>query len=107
MIEVLFQPDQAAFEASAPTKLLIAARKAKTEIKFGCASCLCGTCAVRIIALNGELSPMRDNEKALLEKMKLLTDGTIRLACQARIMEGKVIVDLSFQNEYSPDVSNE
>ena len=107
MIEVLFQPDQVSFEAPAPTKLLVAGRKAQTDIRFGCASCQCGTCGVRIVDLKGELSPMRGNEKALLTKMKLVTDGTIRLACQARIIQGMVTVDLSFQNEYSPNVGFE
>ncbi|MFW7382071.1 MAG: 2Fe-2S iron-sulfur cluster-binding protein [Oligoflexus sp.] len=107
MVKAHFEPDQCSFKADGATKLLVAARKAKADIKFGCASCQCGTCGVRIKDLQGELSPMRDNEKALLAKMKLATDGSIRLACQARILEGEVTVDLSFQEEYSPDVGVE
>lgn len=100
---VIFLPQKQTFHGEGPTKLLLAGRRAKTDIRFGCASCQCGTCGVRIAELQGKLSPMRDNEKALLAKMKLAVDGSIRLACQARILEGLVVVDLNFQNEYSPD----
>jgi hypothetical protein len=40
----------------------------------------------------------------LLTRLKLNVDGTHRLACQARVMDGSVDVDLAFQDEYSPDV---
>ena len=35
--------------------------------------------------------------------MRLPVDGTIRLSCQARILDEDVKVDLDFQDQYSPD----
>ena len=75
--------------------------KNKIPIRFGCASCRCGTCAVRVSG-NGELSPMADNEKELLATMSLSTGGDIRLSCQARALDGTTEVDLDFQDEYDP-----
>lgn len=46
---------------------------------------------------------MGEDEKNLLEKMELPLDGTIRLACQSRILSGEVDIDLDFQATYSPD----
>lgn len=102
MPKVTFLPQNAAFNAEPNTKLLVTANRNKMPLRFGCAACRCGTCGVRV-AVNGELSPMKDDEKALLKRMGLTLDGTVRLACQTRIMAGEVTVDLDFQNEYSPD----
>jgi hypothetical protein len=38
----------------------------------------------------------------MLESIDLPLDGSVRLACQARILEGEIVVDLDFQNTYSP-----
>jgi hypothetical protein len=46
---------------------------------------------------------MRSDERALLERMGLPLDGSVRLACQTRAMAGEIAVDLDFQNTYSPD----
>lgn len=83
------------------TKILAAANRLKVPIRFGCASCRCGTCGVAVAG--GQLSPMRPDEKALLERMGLASNGTVRLACQARVVDGDVAVDLAFQDTYSPD----
>jgi ferredoxin len=48
------------------------------------------------------ISPMRGDEEALLKRMNLPLDGTIRLSCQSRIV-GDVSIDISFQDKYSPD----
>lgn len=104
MDKVKFLPSETEFTVpTLPIKLLVAARRAGVDIRYGCAACSCGTCAVEIKALDGEISEMQDNEKALLTRMKLATDGTVRLACQARLLSGDVTVDLSFQDTYSPD----
>lgn len=88
------------FEVQENTKLLVAATRNKVAIRFGCASCRCGTCGVAVEG--GVLSPMRPDEKALLEKMALALDGQVRLACQTRLMAGDLVVDLDFQDTYSP-----
>ncbi|SMF46301.1 2Fe-2S iron-sulfur cluster-binding protein [Pseudobacteriovorax antillogorgiicola] len=100
MPRVIFKPSGNVSEVPENTKILVAANRIKQDIEFGCASCRCGTCGVRI---RGSLSPMKANEKDLLEKMHLSLDGTIRLACQARVLDSDVEVDLDFQREYSPD----
>lgn len=106
MPSVRFEPTGKLYEGSEQAcKILLAARKAQVDIRFGCASCRCGTCAVEV--KSGVTSPMRDNEKELLERMKLPIDGSIRLACQAKVLEGQAVVDLSFQDKYSPDVGLE
>ena len=71
-------------------------------MRYGCVSCRCGTCAVRVNPA-ANLMPMADDERALLTNMNLPTDGSIRLGCQARIKDEKVEVDLDFQDQYSPD----
>lgn len=103
MPSICFLPDQSKIEVDENTKILVAARKAKVDIRFGCASCRCGTCAVRVSTGGGTLKAPKDNEIHLLQEMNLPTDGSIRLSCQARVMSGELEVDLNFQNEYSPD----
>lgn len=101
MPKVTFTPANTSSEVPENTKILVAANKIKQDLRFGCASCRCGTCAVRV---TGKLSPMKENEKKLLEDMKLPTSGDIRLSCQARVEDEDITVDLDFQNQYSPDV---
>ncbi len=100
-MRIIFLPGDQTIEVDSGTKLLVAARRAGTKIRFGCASCRCGTCAVLIGA--GEVSVMEDDERALLRSMQLPTDGTIRLSCQARTTNSDLTIDLDFQNRYSPD----
>jgi ferredoxin len=103
MPTIRFLPQGVAFEVEENTKLLVAANRNRIPIRFGCASCRCGTCGVKVEAARGALSDMKDPEKQLLSRMGLATDGTVRLACQTRLMKDKVTVDLDFQNTYSPD----
>jgi ferredoxin len=103
MSKITFLPGQESAEAIADQKLLVTARKNKIQIRFGCASCRCGTCGVEI-SDPAAFQPMRQDEEALLTRMKLPTSGTVRLACQARAT-GTVdtTVDTSYQDSYSPD----
>ena len=104
MPKVVFQPSGHRSEVEPNTKLLVAAIRAKAPIRYGCASCRCGTCGVRIDQGRDALKPMTSNERDLLERMGLATDGHIRLACQARLIgDQEVVVDLQFQESYSPD----
>ena len=102
MPKLIFTPVGANVEVESNTKILAAANRNRVIMRFGCASCRCGTCAVKVSAPDN-LSPMKSDEKNLLERMKLDLDGTVRLACQARIMQAEVTVDLDFQDTYSPD----
>jgi len=102
MPKLIFTPIGVDFDVESNTKILAAANRNKVVMRFGCASCRCGTCAVKVSAPEN-LSLMKDDEKNLLERMKLDLDGTVRLACQARIMQSEVSVDLDFQDTYSPD----
>jgi ferredoxin len=104
MPTVRFLPQQLSFEVEPSTKLLVAANRNKLPIRFGCASCRCGTCGVKVAPVDDDtLSPMKDNERELLSRMRLPVDGSGRLACQARILAREVDVDLDFQHTYSPD----
>jgi len=102
MPRVTFVPAQKSAEVDANTKLLLCGRKAGAEVRFGCASCRCGTCGVKILAGVEQISPMKPDEEKLLKRLKLVTDGSVRLACQARAM-GDCVVDLDFQDTYTPD----
>lgn len=101
MPKAKFLPTGNEIEVATNTKVLVAANRSKTPLRFGCASCRCGTCAVAVGG-PGLLSPMEPPETALLGKMGVRVDGTVRLACQARLIEGDVTVDVKFQDEYDP-----
>lgn len=101
---VVFKPVGTQVDVEPGTKVLVAAVRGRVPIRFGCSSCRCGTCGV---AVKGALSPMRDDERALLTRMGLTTDGSARLACQARVQDSEVAVDLDFQATYSPDEGDE
>ncbi|MBC7530467.1 MAG: (2Fe-2S)-binding protein [Oligoflexus sp.] len=103
MPRIEFRPDNRSAEVDEKTKILLCARKAGVAIRFACASCRCGTCAVRILDGKDNLSPMKEDETKLLTRLSLPADGTVRLSCQTRIM-GDCVVDLSFQNEYDSDI---
>ncbi len=102
MAEFVFKPSNKSVSVNTGCKILVAARKGKIKMRYGCVSCRCGTCAVRVEPA-ANLTPMADDERALLASMHLPTDGSIRLGCQTRIKEGQVDIDLDFQDQYSPD----
>ncbi|MGE0171148.1 MAG: 2Fe-2S iron-sulfur cluster-binding protein [Oligoflexales bacterium] len=103
MPTVIFLPSGIRSEVDDNTKILLAAKKAKVDIRFGCAACRCGTCGILLKDGRANLSEMKENERELLERINLTTDGTVRLACQARILKDTATVDLDFQNTYSPE----
>ena len=105
MPKINFNPNKISTEVVVDTKILLAARKALVPLRFGCASCKCGTCAV-LIDQPAALSEMKDGERDLLARMKLVIDGSVRLACQAKVLSD-VTVDISFQDTYSPDDGDE
>lgn len=106
MPRIEFEPSGKTADVEDKTKVLVGARRLGLQIRFACASCRCGTCAVRIVEGKDQISPMKDDEKKLLGRLSLPLDGTIRLACQSRV-SGDCKVDLSFQNEYDSDIGLE
>ena len=101
-VSVKFIPANITVEVRENFSILLAAIRNKIKIRYGCAACRCGTCAVELEP-SGKLSQMQDKELELLKKMKLPTDGRIRLSCQTKVLEGPVVVDLTYQEKYSPD----
>lgn len=102
MSKLVFLPQNISIDVEANTKILAVAIRNKIPIRFGCAACQCGTCGVSL-KVEGEVSEMKANEKLLLTQMQLPTDGTVRLACQTKVISGLVQVDLNFQTQYDPD----
>ncbi len=102
MPKITFYPPGIAVTAEPNTKVLAAANRNKISLRFGCSACRCGTCGIAVSG-DGTLTDMKDDERKLLRRMELPLDGTVRLACQARILAGDVNVDLTFQDSYSPD----
>lgn len=101
MPKITFEPGHLEVEVDSGSKVLLAAKKAKAPLRYGCAACRCGTCAVEV-SPSASISPMRGDEEALLKRMNLPLDGTVRLSCQSRVV-GDVSIDISFQDKYSPD----
>jgi ferredoxin len=87
---------------SPDSKILAVAIRNKVQIRYGCGALRCGTCGIKVRCQSDQLSPMKDDEKAMLEKLRLTTDGTVRMACRTKILLGEVEVDLDFQHSYSP-----
>jgi len=102
MPKISFEPGHGCFEVNENTKVLAAAVKNKVDIRYGCGACNCGTCAVKV-SPRFKFSAMDILERDLLKKMTLPIDGSIRLSCQAKVLDSDVEVDLSFQDKYSPD----
>ena len=101
MPKLIFTPMNVEIDVAVDTKILAGALKAKVPIRFGCGSCRCGTCGVAV-GQPKNLRPMADDERGLLTRLKLPTDGTVRLACRSRILKDSCNVDLDFQDTYSP-----
>jgi ferredoxin len=103
MAKITFMPSNVTVDAVDGQKLLVTARKNKIGIRFGCASCRCGTCGIKT-TVSGAFYPMLEEEKKLLLRMKLPIDGEVRLACQAKTTATvDSIIDVGFQDTYSPD----
>ena len=102
MAQVKFLPGGESIEVNDGSKLLAAAVKAKVDIRYGCGALRCGTCAIKVVLAEGEISFLTPDEKAMLERLKLPVDGSVRMACRAKANSGKFELDLSFQDTYSP-----
>jgi ferredoxin len=101
MATVTFLPTGERGTATSGTKILAVALRNGVHIRYGCSACRCGTCGVSISNASA-VSPMQEGELALLTQLGLSVDGAVRLACQCRVLEEDITVDLSFQQTYSP-----
>ena len=101
MPSYIFLPSEKRVEVKIGDKIVFSACEHKIPMRYGCVSCRCGTCAVEVDK-PGNFSPMDEDERQLLARMQLPTDGSVRLGCQAKIAQGEVRVDLAFQKKYSP-----
>ena len=101
-VEVKFIPENITVKVQKNFSILLAAIRNKIDIRYGCAASRCGTCAVAI-EKTSKVSKIQENELHLLKKMNLPLDGSVRLSCQTRVLEGPLVVDLSYQKKYSPD----
>jgi ferredoxin len=97
MARLVFKPSGRELEVEANTKILVACTDYNIEIVYGCGAGRCGTCGVRVEG--GEIKEMLNSERELLTKRGYPVDGSVRLACQARAMDGKITVDIGFQSE--------
>ena len=103
MPKITFLPQEQSVTVASNVKILAAAIKHKIAIRYGCGACRCGTCGVRIVGDLSGLSPMANDERGLLARMNLQTDGSKRLACRSKVIGGTTVVDLDFQSSYSPE----
>lgn len=62
---------------------------ASIPLKFGCCQGQCGTCAIKLISGEENLSPKTKQEKETLSRLKLESH---RLACQCAL-RGDVVID--------------
>lgn len=104
MPKILFiqHGEETVVEVKDNTKILAAAIRNKIPIRYGCAACSCGTCAVKVSKPDGVTS-MDSDEKNLLEKIQLDASGEIRLSCRTKVLAEDLTVDLDFQDTYSPE----
>lgn len=91
MIEVEFQPEDRRAWVRAGSTLLAAAEAAGVDLATGCTEGMCGTDCVGVKADPGSLEPADGSELGSLERMGLDPES-FRLACSARVREGRVLV---------------
>lgn len=87
---VFGEGDEVEIEGYDQLNLLAHGQIAERSLQSRCGGqCECSTCRVELVS--GELSPMREPERELLERVKA-NDGKTRLACQAFPASSIVIV---------------
>ena len=89
MPKVNFKDDDLIVEAEIGANLKEAAQAEGASIPFGCEQGVCGTCLVKIVEGEENVSDVSDQEKETLESMG--AEPGERLACQCQI-EGDITV---------------
>ncbi|MGB1253704.1 MAG: FAD-dependent oxidoreductase, partial [Candidatus Promineifilaceae bacterium] len=90
-VEVTFAPDETAAQVSTGKTLLEVAESSGLPIEPGCRMGVCGADPIVVLKGAENLSKMRDDEQATLERLGLSGNG--RMACVSRI-NGDVTVSL-------------
>ena len=92
MPKITFTPSNQSVEVNDNAKILAAAIRSKIVIRYGCASCRCGTCGVKIANFanlsDRSLSPMREDEKEYLQDYSLIllkNDDRIRVPMKEKV----------------------
>lgn len=94
MPSITFQPEDKTFEVLENTKVLAVAVKNKVEISFSCGACQCGLCFFNVEG-NAQLSEIEPEEKKMLGLLDHPTDGSVRMACKTKILNGNLVANLS------------
>ena len=102
MPKIVFLPEGKQIEVPPSMKILAGAIRNKINIRYSCGACQCGSCGIAV-KVEGEVSPMEEEERKMLISLGLVTDGTVRMACRTKVLAGTVTVDLDFQQTYSPE----
>jgi len=91
MGEIVFEPSKKVSRVESPRTILDMAREAGLSIRADCGCLgLCGKCVVKVLSVEGELSPPTQSEISILGRQRL--DEGYRLACQARLLRGRATV---------------
>ncbi len=88
-----FEDDQKTLQVEASQPLTKICDQHPVSILFGCRSVACGTCMIEVLSGMDNLSPMREEERILLDI--LAPEHTnLRLACQC-VVQGDVQIKVA------------
>ena len=91
MPTLTFDKQQRSLQVKEGTELLrLPYLDSTVPLKFGCCQGQCGTCAIKVLVGEENLSPKTKQEKETLHRLKL--DQSYRLACQCAL-RGDVVID--------------
>jgi phenol hydroxylase P5 protein len=91
MAKVTFTPNEQTEEVADGAELREVCEE-KFNIPFGCKDGICGTCRIRVTEGDNNLSPKNEKETDMLPD-----HDNERLACQAQIKSGKIVMDDGYE----------
>ena len=83
-----FEDDQKTVQAEASQPLTKICDEHPASILFGCRSVACGTCLIEVMSGMDNLSPIKDEERILLDIL-VPDNPNLRLACQC-VVQGDI-----------------
>jgi 2Fe-2S ferredoxin len=93
MPSITFHPGDLRVDCEQDESVFDVGRRAGIRIPTSCVgNASCGLCRVKIIAGEDQLTPFNAAERRHLGNVYFLTK--IRLSCQARILDGDVVVEV-------------
>lgn len=103
MAEITFLPAERVVAVKEGKTILDATLDHNVEIGHACGgSCACATCHVVVVEGMDHLSPMREEERARLEKSAEGLTPSSRLACQIRRRTDQPLADLHLWRRRRP-----